>query len=148
MNMFRWWISVAAAAAAVRGGAATASVHEGVSTTMDDGRVVVKDLFHRWMQEFGVQYTNAIEWTQRLEIWTENHCTYAQVFICVVICVFGVWACCCCTHTTWYLTLIVVQHHSFSPFLNTINIILQLTTWYQLPTPHDSILHSTFYILD
>jgi hypothetical protein len=58
--------------------------HEGVETSSRLGgmdRHGVKDLFHRWMQDFGVEYKNAMELARRMEIWTENHCT------CDVLCV-------------------------------------------------------------
>ena len=31
--------------------------------------------FQNWMQQFGKEYETAEEFLQRLEIWTQNHCT-------------------------------------------------------------------------
>jgi hypothetical protein len=38
----------------------------------------VKNLFREWTNEFGKEYKTAEEFAERLEIWTENHCKYAD----------------------------------------------------------------------
>ena len=73
MFWFGCWIAVVATVAAASSSSSSSSVDkEGVGAD----RLVVKDLFHSWMQDFGIQYTNAIELAKRMQIWTENHGTY------------------------------------------------------------------------